>query len=117
VTKAIQTVPLPAETNASIPASTNPAVVHCCEAYSRARKAALAQGKGNIFAVIAGDQAYRNAMPQLSDYESIRDFIACTAHAIATDVIVGPLGPRLLYAAQVALSAVRCQPAPRKSVS
>jgi hypothetical protein len=56
-------------------------------------------------------------MPLLSGYESIRDFIACTAHGLLIGAIDGVHGTRLLYAAQVALSSMRSQPAPEKSAA
>jgi hypothetical protein len=80
----------------------NPAVAICLNAYAQAHKAALAHGKGNVFANLDAFAAYRSAMPPLSGEENIRNFIACTAHGMLIDAIDAPIGARLLYAAQVA---------------
>ena len=53
--------------------------------------------------------AFCKAMPQLSGQENIKDFIACVAYGILIKAIPGPEGARLLYAAQVANSAIRGQ--------
>jgi hypothetical protein len=50
--------------------------------------------------------AYCNALPKLSDRESVRDFIACVVHGMAVGIIPGSDGTRLLYGAQVAQSAL-----------
>ncbi len=96
--------------------STNLAVARCCDAYTTAMKAASARGKGQVFATLDAEKAYRSAMPPLSGYENIRDFIACTAHAMLIGAIDGANGTRLLYAAQVAATLVP-KPSPTKSAS
>jgi len=115
MTEDLRTSPAPAASEPST--ASNLAVAHCCKAYARAQKAARARGKGQIFAAIAANEAFRNAMPVLIGYDNIRDFIACTAHGILIDAINGEQGARLLYAAQVALTGVRRQPAPEKSAA
>jgi hypothetical protein len=112
MTEDLQTLTVPAVPEALT--SANLAVAHCCDAFDRAKKAARARGKGQVFAHLAGIEAYRNAMPWLSGYDKIPDFIACTAHGMLIDVIDGERGARLLYAAQVALCSMRSQPAPQK---
>jgi hypothetical protein len=57
-----------------------------------------------------GEQAYRDALPHLSGYENIRDFIACISQGMITEDIHRIEGPGLLYAAQVAISALRLEP-------
>jgi hypothetical protein len=99
------------EADQSSPASANPAVARCCEAWSRLYHAELAKGHAWPFAGFDAGKAYRNAMPTLSGYENIRDFIACAAHGMLIGAISGDEGTKLLYAAQVALSTVRRQPA------
>ena len=96
------------------PAMANPAVAHCVSVWERANKEALAKGRSSISASIDANKAYCNAMPSLSGYENIRDFIACTAHAMLIGALFGEQGTKLLYAAQVALCTVRSQPAPPK---
>jgi hypothetical protein len=49
-------------------------------------------------------------MPALDDFESTRDFIACTAYGMLTEKNMNQNGTQLLYAAQVALSLLRYQP-------
>jgi len=55
-------------------------------------------------------QAYKDAMPDLCGYESIRDFIACTTHGMLIGVIDPMRAAKFLYAAQVAIGAFRLQP-------
>ncbi len=62
-------------------------------------------------------KAYRNAMPVLSGYEGIRDFIACAAYGILIDAINPQMSGQLLYAAQVALGTLPHQPKPPKAQS
>jgi hypothetical protein len=50
----------------------------------------------------------------LQGLESIREFIACIAHAMLINAIDNDDASKLLYAAQVALSAARTQPAPAR---
>jgi hypothetical protein len=94
------------------PASENPAVARCCEAYARVSKIAADQGKGYVYASFYGAKAFRKALPALSSPENIRDFIACVAHGTLIGTIQGPDAARLLYAAQVAHTAARTQPTP-----
>lgn len=94
--------------DASGPVSTNSSVARCCQAYSDAIKFARSQGKDGYKGMADAKWAYRNAMPTLSSPENIRNFIACLAHAMLLDVIDGA---RLLYAAQVAHSALE-KPSP-----
>jgi hypothetical protein len=54
-------------------------------------------------------------LPPLSGFENIRDFIACVAHAMLIGAIMDNLGTKLLYAAQIALTTVRRQPASPKT--
>jgi hypothetical protein len=112
--KATPPPPILSEADQSSPASANPAVARCCEAWSRLFHAELAQGENEAFAAYNAGKVYRNAMPPLSGYENIRDFIACTAHGMLLGAIQGDHGTKLLYAAQVALSTVRRQSSPGK---
>jgi hypothetical protein len=96
------------------PALANPTVAHCMSAWEHAYKTTLAKDKDSPLASYEASKAYREAMPPLSGYENIRDFIACTAHAMLIGALLGEQGTKLLYAAQVALCTVRSQPAPPK---
>jgi hypothetical protein len=116
-TETTQAPPPQPEAAAPSPAVQNPAVAFCCDAYARAQKAAKARGKGVVFAAIDAQRAYRKAMPPLCGLENIRDFIACAAHGMLIGAIDGADGARLLYAAQVAHTTVRNQPASPKSAA
>lgn len=86
-------------------ASENPAVARCCEALQSVL-AQLEPGGRYIFPSCECAKAYRHAMPSLSGLETIRDFIACTAHGMLIGAICATDGARLLYAAQVARGAL-----------
>jgi len=95
------------------------AIKRCCAAWRRAFNAYLEDCEGTstdrVFAAHEADTAYCNAMPLLCSYEGIRDFIACTAHGILIGAIPPQKSGHILYAAQVALSSLQCEPKPRKS--
>ncbi|MGO9336088.1 MAG: hypothetical protein ACLPY1_01135 [Terracidiphilus sp.] len=106
----------PDTTPNSGPKPTNPktAVRRCCAAYDRAYKANF-EGKEEqpgaaCIARMEGEEAYRDAMPMLAGYEGVRDFIACAAHGILINAIPQDRTSQLLYAAQVALAALRHAP-------
>jgi hypothetical protein len=100
------------------PAEANAAVAHCREAWQEAftsymsvnyaREGSLAES----FAAREAAAAYRAAMPPLRDYDDITDFIACVAHGILIDAVPQERAGQLLYAAQVALSALARNPHP-----
>jgi hypothetical protein len=95
---------------ASSAALTNPAIARCREAWQSRYKTERSKGKEAAYAAHYADESYREAMPPLLDYESIRDFIACTAHGMLIGAIQHQDGTRLLYAAQVALATLHSQP-------
>ena len=97
----------------SSPKTTNQAVEACCKAHARAFKAAKKRSDSKSFAAEQAEKAFRAAMPPLSGDQNIRDFIACVVRGMLIDVIPGPVGSRLLYAAPLA-SAVRTPPQPLK---
>lgn len=80
----------------------NPAVALCMKAWRRAYNAEFAEDENEFAAEMAAAEAYRDAMPTLTDIESIHDFIACVAHGILIKAIENDQGTKLLYAAQVA---------------
>jgi hypothetical protein len=94
------------------------ALRRCCAAWKRAYDAHMAQPKASsldkIFAERNAGEAYRNAMPMLAGCEGIRDFIVCAAHGILIGAIPREQSSQLLYAAQVALAAIRLESKPRK---
>jgi hypothetical protein len=102
-----------AETAPNLP-SPNPAVQRCCEALECSLEESRANGQDEVYAEEDADQAYMNAMPHLSGYENIRDFIACVTHGMVVGAIDNIQGPKLLYAAQIAVGALRHEPKPEK---
>ena len=84
-----------------------PAIIRCCEEWTREHHAARAAGIREYRAIVLGNQAYKNAMPALDSFENIRDFIACVTYGILIRAILDAVGVRLLYAAQVASTACK----------
>jgi hypothetical protein len=85
----------------------NIAVVRACGAAHRAFLAAIAGGKPDDAAWSEGAAAYRFALPPLDSAENIRNFISAVAHGMLIRIIDPAEAPRLLYAAQCAVAAVR----------
>jgi hypothetical protein len=96
-------------------ASENDAVARCRAAWKQAYDAARALGRDSYDATKFAREAYRTAMPALSSPDNIRDFVACIAHGILLEIIPQDQSTRLLYAAQVAITAHRKPPSPRKA--
>jgi hypothetical protein len=99
MTEAIQTAPAPSEVNEPIAVSANPAVARCINTQERAYEAEFAKCKDEGDAYEAAEKAYRDAMPPLSGYNNIRDFIACVVNAMLIGVIADNQGTKLLYGA------------------
>lgn len=114
MTEAIETTPAPIMAEDPIAVPENPAIARCLNAWASAYKLEKAKNNDHFEAVRKGNHSYHKVMPRLSGYENIRDFIACVAHGMLVGAIDGDDGTRLLYAAQVALGAVRRQPMPEK---
>jgi len=117
MTQAIQANPILNAAEKTNPVSGNPAVALCCEARNRVYLEQKARHRDEFDANCEANKAFRNAMPPLSGYENICNFVACVAHGILTGSIEGKNGSKLLYAAQVAFSTVRHQPEPSKSAA
>jgi hypothetical protein len=83
-------------------ANQNPAVARCLRARKRVYDKTLAEGTASGTASYDADKAYCKAMPSLSGYENIRDFVACTAYGMLIRVFLDDHAAKLLYAAQVA---------------
>jgi hypothetical protein len=94
----------------SSPACQIPAVARCCESWQRAWDAEIKVNKHEHFAGLAAGVAYRKVLPPLSDTESIRDFVACVAQGLLLQAIEEKAVGKLIYAAQVALSAASRHP-------
>lgn len=99
----------------SSPNPENPAIERCMTAWQTAYRAAIAKEKDKYSAAHQAALAYRNSMPSLyGDQDVISCFIACVAQGMLIGAIEGKNGTNLLYAARVALGALRRQPTPRK---
>src|SRR3984957_14911018 len=95
----------------------NDAVERCNRAWQRAynkEAADIDEDEDTYPAKKAGNAAYRRAMPPLSGYQNICDFIACVTNALVLDAIAACDAKRLLAAAKIAIPAVRWEPAPPK---
>jgi len=105
--------------SATTPATPNPhtrnqAIQRCCDARDRSLEESFEQGLSSSQTKERAEKAYRDALPDLTGYENIRDFIACIAHGVLTGDIHPIEGPRHFYAAQVAISALRLEPKEKK---
>lgn len=69
------------------------------------------EGKDEGLAVQMGKMAYCSMVPKLSGADDVRDFIACVALGILIGIFPHAEGTRLLYATQVAYSAL---PSPKR---
>jgi hypothetical protein len=88
----------------------SPAILHCCAARERALHESSAQKLDEYSTNDNAESAYRLAMPDLAGYENIRDYIACVSFGVLAGIVSPIESPGLLYAAQVAISALRLEP-------
>ncbi len=88
------------------PSLKNPAVALCNEAWVKVHGATLERTKNLYTAERGAATAFRLAMPPLSGYQNICDFIACAGYGILLGAIKERNAGKLLYAAQVALATV-----------
>jgi hypothetical protein len=96
----------------------NAAVERCCAARDRSLQHSRAKKLDDFHTKERADEAYRDAMPDLSGYENIRDFIACISHGMLSGGIHPIEGPKFLYAAQIAVCALRLEPKePKKAAA
>jgi len=91
-------------------ASHSAAVERCCQARIRSLQDSKASNLNDWETKKRASQAFFNAMPDLTEYENIRDFIACVAQGMLLGAIQPIEGPKILYAAQVAVSALHARP-------
>jgi hypothetical protein len=98
------------------PASTvNPAVARCTATWTQSYQHEFSRTRSEALAQHAARRAFSEAMPPLIGYDNIRDFIACCAQGVLLGALEPQKSAKLLYAAQVALSSARYQPAQTKS--
>ena len=90
----------------------HPAVLVCWTAYELTYAEQRGKGAHDDDAFEDAKMAYRQAMPCLSDSDSIADFIACVAHGMVLHLIPNDDAGRLLYAANVAAGALRARAKP-----
>ncbi len=108
--KAINPAPAePINENAS-PALNNPAVSRCFEVWKTARQESMAKGKTEYSAEKVAALAYCAAMPLLSGYQNISDFIACVGFCMALEMIPEEKAAVLLSAARIAHSTTAKEP-------
>lgn len=93
----------------------NAAIERCCLAEKRSRRDSRLKRIDIIETEIRADEAYRKALPDLVGYENIRDFIACVTHGMTINTITAFQASKFLYAAQVALAALRREPRPSEA--
>jgi len=94
------------ETDLGQPART-PAVQRCCEARDRFIRQSRQKNRDSYKTSEAAAEAYCPAMPDLSGFENIRDFVACTSYGIVSGLIDAIEGSKFLYAAQIASGILR----------
>ena len=90
----------------------NRAIARCLQAWQSAFDAAHRQGQDKHDCEEAAAEAYKLALPPLDSYENIRDFIACITHGMFLSSFEFRDSKDYLFAAQVAVSALRAQPKP-----
>jgi len=93
----------------SNPSLANPAVARCCAAWKRTYDAEVRSGTHHVVAEYEASKVFRYNLPPLTGYQEIADYVTCVTYGMAMAAIVTKEGTRLLYAAQVALAALRCQ--------
>jgi hypothetical protein len=84
-----------------------PAIARCILASRRARDGSRAMGASPRQSEAAANRAFLRAMPPLSGYDNICDFIACVTHAIVTGVLRQQDAVPLLKSARHALAVER----------
>jgi hypothetical protein len=93
----------------------NHAVGRCTDAWNQSYQQEFSRIRSEALCQHAARRAFSNAMPPLIGYDNIRDFFACCAQGVLLGALDPQKSAKLLYAAQVALSSARYQPAPPKS--
>ena len=88
------------------PSLQNPAVALCTEVWQKIHAATLERTKSPYTGERCAGKAFRLAMPPLSGYRNICDFIVCAGYGMLLGAIKEENGTKLLYSAQVALATV-----------
>ena len=85
----------------------NPAVARCCKAWNRSFNANLKAGTDPVLVYVRANEAYRFAMPPLSNLQNLCDFVACVAHGLVLNTIPMPHAAAMMDAARVASHALK----------
>jgi hypothetical protein len=85
------------------------AIRRCQSEGKAAFEKTVAAGGHRIFAEKAFNDAFKAAMPELSNKESIQAFIACVAKGMSLRVITQMEAKPMLYMAQTAISACKLE--------
>ncbi|MGA2571825.1 MAG: hypothetical protein ABSF23_15025 [Terracidiphilus sp.] len=96
----------------------NDAVARCVRAWRltmKKEREELDEGDSEYEAEKASNNAYLGAMPPLSGYQNICDFIACVTNGSMVGVIPQRDAEHFLAAAKIALGALRLEPKPAAS--
>jgi len=98
----------------------NAALDRCVKAWQRTFNLASIDPKNDTLAPPSDDTTYfarkqaslsfRDAMPPLSGYENIRDFIACTTYAMLKNILDDDDCKSLFVAARIATAVLKAQP-------
>lgn len=85
------------------------AVLRCCQSRADAIKIAMESPyyTNPMWCHYDQSNGYCKALPDLVDYESTLDFIACVLYGMGISAIDAKKGSKLLYGAQVALTAYK----------
>ncbi len=115
----IEATPSPRQAPQPNPKASRAAIKRCMAAWKRVYNENLKYADPTraekALAALYASPAYCEAMPPLSGYENIRDFIACAAHGILINAIPEKRANQLLYAAQIALVSLNYEPKAQKS--
>ena len=85
--------------------TSNEAVQFCLDIWRDAYDKSRAAGKTEYFASRDAHDAYREAMPDLTSFSEIQDFIACIGRGILIKAIDDSEASKLLVAARIASQA------------
>ena len=88
------------------PALKDPVIGRCSGIWTTIFRATLDKTSSISDANRCANAAFRLALPPLSGYQNICDFIACVSYGILLGAIKPDMGTKLLYGAQVALGAI-----------
>jgi hypothetical protein len=99
-----------------VTAQENPAVARCARSWMLFYFEARMKGRSDDSARASARTGYRLSMPPLAGSRNVRDFIACTTHAMLLDIFDGNEAARLLSAARVAHTASLSKSKPQKAL-